>query len=81
MLIVCLIFRQKVNGEVKKICRVPKAYVHFVVGKGHKNIDQLATKSGTKIRAPSRRKSEGRPGSFYIDRFTVLYKRFVCMLL
>ncbi len=62
MLIVCLIFQQKANGEVKKTCRVPKEYVPFVVGKGRKNIDQIATKSGTKIRVPSPRNSEGRSG-------------------
>jgi predicted PilT family ATPase len=50
----------KANDVVRTI-DVPKEYINFVVGKGRKNIDKIATKSGTKkIMVPSRRISEGR---------------------
>ena len=48
------------NGDVKSTIDVPKEYLGVVVGKLHKNIEKIETKSETKIKVPSLKNAEGR---------------------
>ncbi|XP_028398389.1 uncharacterized protein LOC114521994 [Dendronephthya gigantea] len=52
----------KEERNYQKIVEVQKKYITIVVGKDHKNIDDIATKSETKIIVPSRRTSEDAGG-------------------
>ncbi|CAB4042601.1 ---NA---, partial [Paramuricea clavata] len=50
---------RKVTGDVRKIeVPVQKEYINFVLGKRHRNIERIETKSGTKIKVPFRRNAE-----------------------
>jgi hypothetical protein len=57
-----------VNGDVKNI-NVPKEYIHIVMGEGRKILEDIETKTGTKIRVLFPQNAEGR------------LQHFVCILL
>ena len=52
---------QKKTSRVTRNLEVTKQYINFIVGKEHRNIEKLATKSDTRISVPSLRNAEGKP--------------------